>query len=130
MTKSGMLPAKQTAVIAALLESRGVKEAAEKTGVPVRTVYRWLQTDTAFTAALQAAESQLMDSAMRRLLTLQGDALDALQAVLLDVTTPPAVRVAAAGKVLDNSLKLYELRTMAARLTAVEQALGVNDGDD
>jgi AcrR family transcriptional regulator len=122
MGKNGTVSAKQTATIAALLDSRGVAEAAEKAGVPVRTVYRWLQTDDAFKAALQAAEGELLDQAMRRLLQLQDTALTALHVVLVGRDTPPSARVAAAGRILDATLRLRELRSVEDRLAALEAA--------
>ena len=124
MNKTGALSAKQTAVIAALLETRTVADAAEKTGTPTRTIYRWLLQDD-FKAALQTAESGMIDEAVRRLLSMQQQALTALQVVMMARDTPPSARVAAARTVLDAMLKLRELRTVEERLTALEQAQGV-----
>lgn len=124
MSKSGTITPKQAQAITALLETRGVKEAAEKVGVPVRTVYRWLQTDTAFREALAQAEGDMLDAAMRRLLQLQDAALSALHTVLEATDTPPSARVAAAGRVLDGMLKLRDLRTVEERLTALEAERG------
>ena len=123
MNKTGALSAKQTAVIAALLETRTVADAAEKTGTPTRTIYRWLLQDD-FKAALQTAETGLIDEAVRRLLGMQQTALTALQVVMVARDTPPGARVAAARTVLDAMLKLRELRTVEERLTALEQAQG------
>jgi AcrR family transcriptional regulator len=122
MSKNGTLSPKQTATIAALLDSRGVAEAAQKAGVPVRTVYRWLQTDDAFKAALRDAEGEMLDSAMRRLLQLQDVALTALHMVLAARDTPPSARVAAAGRVLDATIRMHELRSIEDRLAALEAA--------
>lgn len=124
MGKTGALSAKQAAVIAALLETRTVADAAEKTGTPTRTIYRWLLQDD-FKAALQTAESGMIDEAVRRLLSMQQQALTALQVVMMARDTPPSARVAAARTVLDAMLKLRELRTVEERLTALEQAQGV-----
>lgn len=123
--KTGALSAKQTAVIAALLDSRTVADASEKTGTPARTIYRWLQSDTDFQQALQTAETGMIDEAVRRLLGMQQTALSALQFVMSSRDTPPSARVAAARTVLDAVLKLRELRTVEERLTALEQAQGV-----
>lgn len=121
--KTGALSARQTAVIAALLETRTVADAAEKTGTPARTIYRWLLQDD-FKQALQTAESGMIDEAVRRLLGMQQQALTALQVVMMARDTPPSARVAAARTVLDSMLRLRELRTVEERLTALEQAQG------
>lgn len=124
MSKSGTITPKQAQAITALLETKGVKEAAEKSGVPVRTVYRWLQTDTAFRDALSQAEGDMLDAALRRLLQLQDSALSALEYVLKARDTPPSARVAAAGRVLDGLLKLRDVRTIEERIAALEAARG------
>ena len=128
MRNTGALSAKQAAVIAALLDSRTVTDASEKTGTPARTIYRWL-ADPAFKASLSAAEEGMIDEAVRRLLQLQQGALNALQDVLEAKDTPPSARVAAAGRVLDALLKLRELRVVEARLSAIEAQLGGGAAD-
>ena len=122
MGKSGALGAKQTAVIAALLDSRTVADAAQKTGVPARTIYRWL-SEPSFQTALRAAEEGVIDEAVRRLLGMQQQALSALQVVMLGKDTPPSSRVAAARTVLDAMLRLRELRSVEERLAAIEAQL-------
>lgn len=120
MGAKGTLSPAQHRALAALLTERTTRTAAERAGVPIRTLYKWLGGDDAFRAALAASEAQLLDTAMRRLLALQADALDALQVVLTSEDTPPAVKVSAAGRVLDALLKLRELRSVEERLAALE----------
>lgn len=122
MNKTGALSAKQTVVIAALLEARTVADAAEKTGTPARTIYRWL-SDPSFQTALRTAEDGVIDEAVRRLLGMQQQALSALQVVLVARDTPPSARVAAARTVLDAMLKLRDHRTFEERLAAIESAM-------
>ena len=122
MSKSGALSANQTAVIAALLESRTVADAATKTHTPARTIYRWL-LDPSFQTALRTAEENVIDEAVRRLLGMQQQALSALQVVLVARDTPPSARVAAARTVLDAMLKLRDHRTFEERLAAIESAM-------
>lgn len=115
------LSAKQHRALSALLTSKSVAEAAAATGLGERTIYRWL-TDPAFRQALSAAEGELIDAATRRLLTLQGTALDTLEAVLGDEDASAGVRIRAAQMVLDHLLKLRELRDIEQRLQALEAA--------
>lgn len=124
MGKSGAVSVKQTQAITALLDSRSVAEAAEKCGTPTRTIYRWLLEDD-FKTALAAAENELLDTAVRRLLNLQQTALTALQVVMVAHDTPPSARVAAARVVLDGMLKLREQHTIEQRLQAIEAAMEV-----
>ena len=114
------LSAKQHRTISALLSTKSVIEAAAATGQGERTIYRWL-SEPAFRQALSAAEGDLIDVATRRLLQLQGGALDTLEALLSDETDASAgVRLRAAQVVLDHLLKLREMRDIEQRLQALE----------
>ena len=121
MAENGRISAKQHRVISALLTSKSVAEAAAATGQGERTIHRWL-SDPAFRQALSAAEGEVIDVATRRLLTLQGSALDTFEAVLGDPTVSAGVRLRAAQAVLDYLLKLRELRDIEQRLQALEAA--------
>ena len=116
------LSAKQHRAISALLTSKSVTEAAVATGQGERTIYRWL-SEPDFRQALSAAEGDLIDVATRRLLQLQGGALDTLEALLSDDTDASAgVRLRAAQITLDHLLKLREMRDVEQRLQALEAA--------
>ena len=64
------LTPKQHQAVSALLSCKTVDAAAVAVGVHIRTLFRWL-AEPAFRTALSAAESELIDSALRRLLGLQ-----------------------------------------------------------
>ena len=116
------LSAKQHRAITALLTSKSVTEAATATGQGERTIYRWL-SEPAFRQALSAAEGDLIDVATRRLLQLQGGALDTLEALLGDGADASAgVPLRAAQVVLEHLLKLREMRDIEQRLQALEAA--------
>lgn len=121
MATNGSLSSRQQRAVAALLASKSVSEAAGSAGVGERTLYRWLAEDQAFRAALNQAEGDLLDTATRRLLTLQGKAIDALEH-LIDSAETEGVRLRAAQVAIDTSLKLREMRDIEQRLTALEQA--------
>lgn len=113
---------KQSA-IRALLQTKTVTEAAALAGVGERTLFRWL-ADSDFRAALATAEGELLDAAQRRLLALQGKAIDTLDALLApESEVSHAVQLRAAQVVLDSLLKLRELRDLEERLAALESRL-------
>jgi hypothetical protein len=120
-TNGSGLSSRQQRAVAALLASKSVAEAASTAGVGERTLYRWLAEDQAFRAALSQAEGDLLDTATRRLLTLQGKAIDALEH-LIERAETEGVRLRAAQVAIDTSLKLREMRDIEQRLTALEQA--------
>lgn len=113
----------QQSAIRALLQTRTVTDAATLAGVSERTLFRWL-ADSTFRAALATAEGELLDAAQRRLLALQGKAIDVLDVLLTPETDiPHGVQLRAAQAVLDSLLKLRELRDLEERLAALESRL-------
>jgi hypothetical protein len=111
----------QRKAIPHLLAARSVEEAAKAAGVSERTLYRWM-ADHVFAAALAAAETNAIDYAVRRLITLSDSAVEALKTVLSDDTASATTKVRAALGVLDSLIKLRELRNIEARLVALEKA--------
>jgi len=120
MSEIGNFSTKQAKGVSALLTAKSVKDAAELAGVGYRTMLRWLD-DPGFRAAPTQAEAGLLDHAARRLTTLQEQAIDTLADVLADERqSSQALRIRAAGVVLDYTLKLRELRTLEERIRALE----------
>ena len=121
-SKQKLTPGQKRA-IEALLSTKSVREAAEAAELGERTVFRYLG-DPFFRQQLSAAEGDLIDQATRRLLALQGAALDTFEGVLASEEASDTVRLRAAQSVLDSLLKLRELRNIEARLVALESAIG------
>lgn len=115
--------AKQTLFIAALLSSGNASAAGESVGVPERTFRRWL-ADANFRAALDSAESELIENAARRVLSLQSAAVAEL-ANILTGRFAPALKLRAAVAIVDVSVKLVELRRLEKKLADVEQRIRV-----
>ncbi len=113
------LTSRQQRTIAALLSARNVREAAKASKVPERTVYTWF-AEPAFRVALYEAEGHLIDAATRRLLHHQDVALTVILTIMADRDNPAAIRLKAAQSVLDQLLKLRELRNVEQRLTTLE----------
>ena len=120
-TNPAQLSAQQQQAIRALLTTKNVAEAAKKTRVSLRTLWRWLG-DPMFRVQLAGAEADMLDAATRRLLQLQEGAIETVQAIMQDGETNASVRLRAAQAVLDYLLKLRELRNVEQRLTALEMA--------
>ena len=114
------LTGSQQRAVQALLSAKSVSAAGPVAHVSERPLFRWL-SEPAFRAALTAAESNLIDAATRRLLQLQGAALDTLETLLGDDTDASAgVRLRAAQVALEHLLRLREMRDIEQRLTALE----------
>lgn len=113
------LTTRQRKAITALLTSANVAQAAKKAGVSERSIYRYLAEES-FKQALLDAESEAIYQATRRLVGLQGLAIETLEEVLRDKAEKSSVRLKAATNVLDYLLKLRELRNVEERLAALE----------
>ena len=120
MSQTETLPPKQAAAIAALLTQNTASAAAAAAGVGRATLQRW-QGDPTFKAALAAAELQVIDQSVRKLLGLKEAAL----AVLSDfmATGTPAIKLRAALSVLELGTRLRDLRNEEQRLAELEQRL-------
>jgi hypothetical protein len=113
------LTPKQTQALRSLLTRPNIALAASDVGVSERTVYRWLD-EPLFKQALTKAEDQALDAATRGLVSMTNQAVLVITTLMVNPATHPATRLRAAECVLSNTLKLYELRNLAARLAALE----------
>jgi hypothetical protein len=112
-------PAQHNAIDALLNES-SIRKAAESCSIKERTLYNWLKVP-AFADAYRAARREATSQAIARVQQYSGHAAGTLVA-LMATGNPPAVRLAAASKVLDLAIKSVELDDLAARLEALEKA--------
>lgn len=121
MVNNGALSTRKSKALASILASKNVQEASELSGIPVRSLYRWLAEEE-FQQALSNAEGEAIDSAVRRLTALSEQAVHVLSDCL-DSAVAPYVRLKAAQSTLDYILKLRELRGLERRLQALEEVI-------
>ncbi len=121
------LKPKQRKAVEALLTTGEVAVAAQSVGVSRETLYRWLK-EPIFQQAVRQAEAQALDDLSRLLVRLGRTAVATLAKAMSDPTVPPASRVRAADAALSRLLQLRELATLEARLTALEEAAGLGEG--
>jgi hypothetical protein len=112
MTDNGTeLTTRQQRTIAALLTAKNVREAARASKTPERTIYTWMG-ENAFRTALYEAEGNMIDAATRRLLQYQDAALTVIIEIMDDKENPAFVRLQAAKMVIEQLLKVRELRNV------------------
>jgi len=120
---SQKLTVRQKRAITALMETPTLAEAAALAGVNPRTLHRWLDTQ-AFRAGLSAAEGAAINNVSRRLVQLGDKAVDALESVLDNPNQKGAGnKRLAAQAILDNLLKLRELRSIEERIANLEAVI-------
>lgn len=110
---------RQARFAVALLGARSVAEAAQLAGVSERTGRRWVELP-AVRDALQVAESEAMDAAVRRAVAGMSAAVDVLLEIAGNSKLRAAVRVSAARALLDAAPRLWEARELDARVAVLE----------
>jgi len=121
------LKPKQRKAVEALLTTGEVSAAAQSVGVSRETLYRWLKEPT-FNQAVRQAEARALDDLSRLLVRLGRTAVATLAKAMNGPTVPAASRVRAADAALGRLLQLRELATLEARITALEDAAGIGEG--
>ena len=110
--------------LAALMTSATVKSAAALSGVGERTLHRWLR-DPDFAAQLAQVETELVDAAARRLLSLTSEAIRSL-AQLSAGAEDDGVRLRTAVAILDQAARWRESVSIERRISFLEQG-GIRD---
>ena len=119
---------KRSAALLELLkpEYKSMRDVAQAANVTERQVRRWL-AEPAFRRELEEAQRALKVDGLRRLLALQGKAIDTLHELLEDELTAPALRLQTAKAVLQAHTALEESVTFEERLQALEERLGLQE---
>lgn len=112
------------ALIAALLTSSTIEEAASKARVSVRSARRWM-ADESFKRLYAQARRDSLDQAVARLHQVTGLAVASLAEVLSSPDAPPAAKVSAARTILEFGFRGAELADIEARIERLER--GSND---
>ncbi|QNO15323.1 hypothetical protein HYG86_11375 [Alkalicella caledoniensis] len=115
-------PNKETIAIN-LLTSPSMKEAAEKSGVSVSTIYR-LKKQPSFQKILKNVKDDIFHEAMNKAQGYCLDSLETLKNIMLDEEATDSSRVSAARSILELGLTMYEDENIVQRLKELERRLG------
>ena len=114
---------KKVLALTALLSSRSVGEAAQRAGVPSRTLFRWLHEDDEFQRQYHEAGAQLMEDALMRLQHVCCGAVETLSQIMEDGKVTASSRVSAARATLELALKIEDHRVLVRRMERLEARL-------
>ncbi len=111
------------ALIAAMLTSVSIEQAADKAGVPISTARRWLKLPEV-QSDYRDARRQIVDHAV---VSLQRSANAAVTTILrnLNAPAPEAVQLRAAELVMKYAIDAIELNDLAARVEELENQLKI-----
>ncbi len=115
------LSVRQHKALSAILSEPSIRKASEQCSVPERTLYQWLKTP-AFADEYRSARREATQQAIARVQQFSGHAAATLVS-LLDTRHSPAIRLAAASKILDIAIRTVDLEALEARLIAMEAHL-------
>lgn len=113
------LTQQQEDVIIALLRETTVPNASAASGVPVRTIYRWLK-DPTFSKEYRARRREAYGQAVALTQRYAPLAVTVLAKIMSDERAPMAVRVNAATSMLKFAREGIEIDDLAARVEALE----------
>jgi DNA-binding MurR/RpiR family transcriptional regulator len=120
---SEKLSRKQERALTALLAHPTISEAAQSCGVSEPTLWRWLK-DPAFSAAYNRLRNRLIEATLDQLAKSCGESVTTLRETLTDEAAPPAVKVNAAAKIIQLTLKIREQTEIEDRLRSIEEKIG------
>lgn len=115
------LTTRQRQAIDALLSAPSIRAASQASGIPLRTLHRWL-SEEAFRAELDYLQRQAIDLSLTRLANMVGEALTVTRHAMLTPDASPATRLRAAEIILGKLLPLKDME-MEHRLDAIEQII-------
>jgi hypothetical protein len=98
-----------------------VEQAALKSGVTARTVYRRLE-DPSFRRRIQKTQREFVERTAGNLTAAANEAVKAFLD-LVKPTSPPPVRLGAARSILEMGLKLRELANLEERVASLEEQM-------
>lgn len=105
--------------LSALLCSPTLVAAAKLSGIPERSLYRYLRTPH-FADAYRRARTEQVRQAVCQVQRMATKAATTLDTLLGDPVAKGAVKVTAAKVILDTALRAVELEDLEARLSALE----------
>lgn len=111
----------KTLAINALLSTTSIVEAANKAGIPERTLRRWL-TEYEFLRALKNAQGEVINEATRALLGRVNKAIQTIDSLMDDGSQPGAsIQLRSANCVLEQSVRFYENMVLVERMNKLEK---------
>ncbi len=115
-----VLTSKQEELIAAMLETPKIAQAALKAGIPHQTARRWVKLP-AFQDAYKAAQRDLFDRALNGLMLKVDKAIETIGQVMDDLEAPANARLRAAQIILEQAIQVHKMSELEAKYVELEQ---------
>lgn len=125
-TQGAKIGRKASSLIANLLVTRTIKEAAAKSGISESTAIRWMR-DEDFQREYTEAKRRLVDEATSRLRIEMSFGVDMIARIAKGEKTPPSVKLSAACRLVELGLRVVEFAELERRISDLEKAGAGND---
>jgi len=116
------LTARQEKAVVALITSKSLEEAAQKSGVSPKTLYRWRHEDPLFATAWHSARREALDAGVSALQSGVSEAVQVLRECLTERN--PHVRIRAALGLIEHGLAAHQSFELEQRIRQLEEASG------
>ncbi len=108
--------------IVAIMAHPTIEKAANAAGVPVRTLYNWLEMPV-FRKALRSARRKGFDQALGMIFQYTPVAVNVMGKIMLNPDEPAGARVAAASTIVKLGREAVEIDDLAGRVEEIEEAI-------
>ena len=116
---------KNEQVIAALLATSSIREAAAVANCHENTVAKLLQKPE-FADQYKIARQELLRSTLDKLQAINAQAVECLATVMSSAKSPASAKVSAARTTLEMSLRIIEIVDVTERLAAIERKVMIS----
>lgn len=106
------------------MASDTIADAAKAVGVNERTLRRWID-DEAFSRAYAKARADQVEKSLAAIQEAMSDAVAVLRKTATDKDAPHYARVSASKALIDNAIRITELREVRDRIKTLEEAVGM-----
>lgn len=108
-------------IIAALLSSGSISEAAKLTGIAPRTIYDRMGFRE-FKAAYSAAKADIMRQAVLNMTRKLSEAVEVITGIMTNEENAPGIRLQAAKMIIENAARFSDRMNNADQYTAAQAA--------
>jgi len=99
----------QLRAIEAILTTKSLAAASRVSGIPLRTIQNWMELSD-FQLALEDAQNDIAQTYSKRMLMLQGKAIDTLEDLLDNPAQPEApIKLRVASKIIEHATRFREI---------------------
>ena len=111
---------KKTIFVETIIAGGTITEAAAAAGIGNTQSHKWL--NSGLRDFIDKIRKETFEASLQKLEKQLSAAVDTMQSMMTDTETPPPQRLGAAKTIIEQAIKLFELRDIEKRISALENA--------